>query len=547
MIGMLTLLCNFGSLAVPLFNMQVFSAVLPTRDLDTLGALAVGAALCLCTFSILEILRSVAQEMLAARIVTRLALPLLQAAACAPRADLVAAEGLYDLEVLRNFMAGRACLAPFDIAMAPILILALLTMYWALGLLGLACVAVLALVNWLGDAISRGAMLAANESSADALRGAADAVNAAEPVIAMGMLDLLTRRWKAGQARSAGLVHGALLRARAVSAANSALRSSMTGAMVALGLILALNNFTDSSSMVFGNMVLARLLLPFGSLAQTRRQWVDASAAWRRVRRTLEHTLPRRNAAALPSPIPRLAVENVFYVPPGGDRPLLRGVSFTVEPGEAVAIIGPSSAGKTTLLRLLVGMAAPTSGGIYLDGNSTFLWEREDFARHVGFLPQRPTVLEESVGDNIARMQAPEAGALVRAAKRAGLHRAIAELPQGYGTVITGGILSGGQRQRLAFARALYGDPSLLVLDEPSAFLDEAGEAELIAALADLRKQGVTLILATHRPALLKAMDKVLVLNAGAVERFGPVEVVRDTVERRPIRIVRAMRQRGAT
>ncbi len=541
-IGLLTLLCNLGTLAMPLFNMQVFAAVLPTRDLDSLGALAIGAVLCLAVFAVLEILRSVAQEMLAARIVTRLSLPLLQAAATASRSDLVAAEGLADLETVRNFLSGRACLAPFDIAMAPVLIVALLAMHWALGLLGIACVVVLAIMNWLGDAISRRALITANQSSADALRGAADAVNAAEPVLAMGMLDLMARRWKTGQTEAAVLVHGAVLRARAVSAATNALRSSMTGAMVALGLILALNGFANSASMVFGNMVLARLLLPFGSVAATRRQWADASAAWKRLRRTLEHTVPRRNAAGLPCPTARIAVENLSYVPPGGDRPLLRNVSFTVEPGEGVAVIGPSSAGKTTLLRLLVGIAPPTSGGIYLDGNSTYLWEREDFASRVGFVPQRPTLLEESVAENIARMNAPDGHALLRAAKLAGLHRTIADLPNGYATVITGGILSGGQRQRLALARALYSNPKLLVLDEPSSFLDERGETELLAVLAELRKQGVTVIIATHRPSLLNVMDKVLVMNNGTVERFGPVKEVRQTVEHRPIRIVRAAR-----
>lgn len=545
-LGALTLLCSIGSVAVPLFNMQVFTLVLPSRDLGTLASLETGAAICIALWAVMEFLRSIAQEILAARIATRLSLPLLHAAALAPRGDAVAAEGLADLETLRAFVAARTSLAPFDIALSPVLIIALVAMHWSLGLLGIACVVILSTLNWLGDAVSRRALLAANRSSAEALRGAADAVNAAEPVLAMGMADLLTRRWEEAQGQAAGLVHGALLRARAVSALTSGLRSAMTGTMVALGLILALNGLSNSSSMIFGNMVLARLLMPFTSIARTRRQWVDAAAAWRRLRGTLENTVPRRNTTALPCPEPRLVVENVSYVAPGGDRPLLRGVSFTVEPGEAVAVIGPSSSGKSSLLRLLVGLAPPTTGGIYLDGHSTYSWQREDFARRVGFVPQRPTVLEESVAENISRMQSPDEAAVIRAAKRAGLHRVIAALPNGYATVITGGVLSGGQRQRLAFARALYGEPSLLILDEPNAFLDQSGEAELIAALAELRREGVTVVVATHRPSLLRVMDKVLVLRSGAVERFGPVAEVRESLERRPIRVLRAAREARA-
>ena len=160
-------------------------------------------------------------------------------------------------------------------------------------------------------------------------------------------------------------MHRALLRARAVSAATNTLRMAMTGAMVALGLVLALNGMSSSGSMVAGNMILARLLMPFGSVAATRRQWADALAAWQRLRAALTRPAPRRYVSALPTPAPRIVVESLAYIPPGGDRPLLRGVSFAVEPGEAVAVIGPSSAGKSTLLRLVVGMAPPTAGGVY--------------------------------------------------------------------------------------------------------------------------------------------------------------------------------------
>lgn len=534
----LAFLCNLGTLAVPLFNMQIFNRVLPTRNLDTIIALAGGLAICLAAWAVLEGLRSAAQEILAARFVARLSIPLIQATALSPRPDLAAGEALADLETLRGFLCSRACLAPFDLAWAPIFLLALLLMHWGLAALGLLCMLILVSMSLLGDAISRRAMLDANTATAAALRRAADGVNAAEAVLALGMLPILAQAWHTGHRHAADLVQRALLRARAVSAATSTLRMGMTGAMVATGLVLAIDGLCSTGSMVAANMVLARLLLPFGSIAATRRQWTDALATWRRLRATFAHPSPRRYLGSLPAPTPRLTIENLAFLPPGSNRPLLRGINLVIEPGEAVAVVGPSSAGKSTLLRLVVGIAPPTAGGVFLDGTSTFLWEREDLARHVGYLPQHPSLLEESVLDNIGRMQAPDVGRIVEAAKRAGVHRIIAGLPSGYSTKVVGNLLSSGQRQRLALARALFSRPKLLVLDEPTAFLDGDGEADFFALLAELRQDGVTVLLATHRPSLLNSVDKVLVLREGVVERFGPAAEIGAQLRKRPFRLV---------
>ncbi len=546
-IAALSLVCNIGALAVPLFNMQVFNRVLPTRDTDTLGMLIVGVALCVPAYVVLDSLRILALEAVAAKVTRRLSLPLLRAVAAGGRGAGAGSEALADLEALRGFLATPACTAPFDIMWAPILLLALGLQHWGFAAMGVLCCSILLVMNLLGDAVSRRQMLAANEASATALRRAADSVDAAEAVLALGMLPTLAGRWEARQHRAAGLVHRAMMRARAVSAATGALRLAMTGAMVALGLVLALNGLTSGGSMVAGNMILARLLLPFEQVAATRRSWVDALAAWRRVQAALDGPVPSRYAQPMPAPVPRLVVERLVYMPQGADRPLLRGVSFAVEPGESVGIIGPSSAGKSTLVRLIMGMMPPSAGGAYLDGTSTFLWEREDFARHVGYMPQGLALLDEAVADNIARMGAVDMAAVLAAAKRAGVHRAVAGLPQGYATRIAGGTLSSGQRQRVALARALYSRPGLLVLDEPSAFLDRTGEADLLALLDRLRAEGTTVLLVSHRPALLAGVDKLLVLADGAVSQFGPRAEVLQSLSTPRVRLVRAAPDQGAT
>lgn len=546
-IAVLSLACNLGALAVPLFSMQVFNRVLATRDLATLWALAGGLAVCLLSYAVLDVLRGLALEALAAQVTRRLSLPLIRAVAVGGRGAGAAAEAMADLDTLRGFIASTACTAPFDIMWAPVMLLVLLAMHWGLAAMGALCCLVLVVMNLLGDAVSRREMLAANAATAAALRGAADAVASAEAVVALGMLPTLAARWQAGQRRAAGLVHRASLRARAVASATSALRLAMTGAMVGLGLVLVLGGLSSAGSMVASNMILARLLTPFQQVAYTRRCWADALAAWRRTCAVLEGTIPARYAHVMPPPAARLVVERLVYILPGGDRPLLRGVSFIAEPGECIGVIGPSSAGKSTLVRLVMGMAPPTAGGAFLDGTSTYLWDREDFARHAGYVPQGLALLDETVADNIARMGTPDMPAVLAAAKQAGVHHAIAALRHGYATPLLPGILSAGQRQRVALARALYSSPGLLVLDEPSAFLDVHGEASLITLLARLRKAGTTVLLVTHRPALLAGVDKLLVLQDGSTAHFGPCDDVLAALSASRVSLVRAPLQAAAS
>lgn len=540
----LSLLCSLGALSVPVFNMELFNRVLPTRNQHTLWALLAGLGVCLAAYAALSQLRERALLVLADRLATQLSLPLLEVTAGSAAGPASGLQALRDLEILRGFLSAPVCLAPFELVWTPLLLGVFLLLHWAYAALALGSTLVLCALNLLSDALTRRQMLAASDVEAQGLRSVASAMRAADAVLAMGMLPAVSRRWDLAQCGALDVAHRAMLCSRAIASVARAARMAMTASMVALGLILVLDGDASPGSMVAGNMILARLLQPFEQVAATRRAWTDALAAWKRVRAAMSELVPLRYATALPAPEGRLVVERLVHIPPGADRPVLRGVSFTVEPGEVLGIIGPAAAGKSTLLGLLLGMAAPTAGGVFLDGHNTHLWPREDLARHVGYVPQSVALACGTLAENIARMQRPDHARVLDAARRAGVHETIARLPHGYATRITGAgdTLSAGQRQRVALARALYGEPRLLVLDEPNAFLDQEGERLLLSLLRRLAAAGVGTVMVTHRPSLVQAADRLLVLKDGLVDHLGDRDSVLQALAAPTVRLVRASR-----
>jgi ATP-binding cassette subfamily C protein len=274
--------------------------------------------------------------------------------------------------------------------------------------------------------------------------------------------------------------------------------------------------------MLAASILMGRALAPFEQLVEGWRSWISARETFRRLRDLMvEASDPPSDF--VPDPKGRLVLDRVLCVPPGTDRPTLRNISFTLEPGQALGIIGSSSSGKSTLARLIVGTLAPSAGGVYLDGQNVWTWEREHFGKHIGYMPQSVSLLSGTVADNIARMGEVDQAAVIAAARRADVHEMIGRLPKGYQTEIGdgGAKLSGGQRQRIALARALYGEPRLIVLDEPNSNLDQAGEAALGQAIMEAKKSGATVVVITHRPATLSAVDRIIVLRDGMIDQLG--------------------------
>jgi PrtD family type I secretion system ABC transporter len=298
--------------------------------------------------------------------------------------------------------------------------------------------------------------------------------------------------------------------------------------MLSLGAYLVLTQQASAGVMIATTILLGRAVQPVEQLVGSWRMLTEGRSAYRRLLELSGLFDDGEARLALPKPQGQIAVENLLYRAAGSEKAILSGVGFSLAPGEALAVIGPSAAGKSSLARLLTGVWAPTAGSVRLDGAEVASWPREALGPSIGYVPQDVELFEGSVADNIARLGKVDAEKVVAAAKRANAHELILTLPQGYDTPVgaQGGRLSPGQRQRVALARALYGEPRLLVLDEPNSNLDGEGEAALAQALGAVRKEGVTAIVVTHRPSLIAHVDKILVLAAGRVAQYGPAAQV---------------------
>ena len=346
----------------------------------------------------------------------------------------------------------------------------------------------------------------------------------------MGMLDESIRHWGRQQAQALTVQSGALDRNFWISGASKFVRLVAQIVILGWGAYLALHAEITGGMMIAASIIAGRALQPLEGMIEGWRSFVQARAAYARVRAASQALQKERPKLLLPRPKGRVTVERVLYLPPGSKEPILNGVAFELEPGESLAIVGPSGSGKSTLARILVGCLVPTAGKVRLDGTELRNWDRRQFGEYTGYLPQEVELFPGTIKQNICRMRddLPDAS-IYEAATFTGIHDMVCQLPNGYETVLDrgGAPLSGGQKQRIALARAFFGDPALVVLDEPNSNLDAAGEQALTETLARAKERRVTVAVVTLRPALLNSVDKVLILRAGRAEAFGrPADVL---------------------
>jgi PrtD family type I secretion system ABC transporter len=485
----------------------------------------VGTGVALLLLLFLDYLRNRLQHVVGNIVDERLSPPVVNAivakAARAPHS--AGAESVRDVAALRTVFSANGLIAVFDAPWVVVYVAVIWAFHPALGL-GAALAAVVMLVlAWLNDLVSRRALESLQKDGRRASQYVESSLRNAEVLQALGMAESLLQRWRALQNQIAWAQTSASRSSVAFTALTRTLRQAVQVLMLALGAYLVLTQEASAGVMIATTVLLGRAVQPVEQLVASWRMLTEARAALRRLLELSQNFDRREPRLTMPRPEGRVAVENMSYRASGSDTPILASIALGLAPGEALAIIGPSAAGKSTLARLLTGVWAPSTGTVRLDGADVSHWPRQNLGPWIGYVPQDVELFDGSVADNIARLGKVDSEAVVAAAKRANAHEMILTLPQGYDTQVGehGSRLSPGQRQRVALARALYSNVCLVVLDEPNSNLDGAGEIALAQALSALRKEGVTTVVVTHRPSLIAHVDKILVLAAGRVQQYG--------------------------
>ncbi|KRA55366.1 hypothetical protein ASD80_13230 [Devosia sp. Root635] len=517
-------LVNILVLTSPLYMMQVYDRVLTSNQTETLIFLSLIALVALAAFGALDAVRGYLLTRLGTYLDLSLRDQVLANAIAQSRQDGTVSRRLIDdLGITRNYLGSPGILPFVDAPWVPFFILIMSLLHPWFGILGVASAALLFFLALANDRLSRRYLQMASTQQAAASEFAGVAIQNAEVIHAMGMQDAISARYRTyvdglGVASTKAGDIGSIM-----SGISKAVRVIVQSAALGLGAFLVIRAQMSPGGMIASSILLGRALAPIEQTIGSWRQFVSARESYGRIRGFLNSVPYHDDRISLPNLRGRLAVESLFYKQPNAEKLILRNVSFAVEPGNALALVGPSASGKSTLCRLIVGAVSPTSGNVRLDGADLAGLNPGDVKSTVGYLPQNVELFAGTVRDNIARLGAADDAAVVAAARAAGCHEMVLRLEQGYETELgnRGMFLSGGQRQRIGLARALYGSPSLLVLDEPNSNLDQDGERALIDAIQTAKRAGTAVIVVSHRSTLLQPIDKLGILRDGVLEKFG--------------------------
>jgi ATP-binding cassette subfamily C exporter for protease/lipase len=543
-----SLLANVLLLASTVYMLQIYDRVLSSGSIDTLLWLTLAVIGAIAVYGLLEHARRMMLGHISQWLDDQLSVPVVERAMEARLAGSGVEAGLKDLADLRGFVAGDGMLTFLDAPWTPVFLAFMWLLHPALGIVGLAGAVLLFCGALANDFLTRrkGQEAAAGLRRSQAAVG--QYIDGSETLRSLGMSEPALRRWEENQQSLMELQCRLFRRTTVIGSLSRSLRLALQVAVLGLGAYFVLRRELTPGSMIAASILLSRALAPIERSIGAWRSLVSARAARRNLMKLFADTASVQNAGVtLPRPQGLLKLEDLHYYAPGTSQPLLNKIGFGVEPGKTCGVIGSSGSGKTTLCRLIVGALRPSLGHVRLDGAEVWNWPSNQLGQHVGYLPQQVELFPGTIAENIGRLRDVDSAAVIAAAQLAGIHEMILRMPNGYQTEVgpQGARISRGQRQRIALARALFGNPALIVLDEPNTGLDSEGEAALFNVLRHLKKRGCTVILVSHQVNLLHTADNVAFMHNGAVKMFGTRDEVLGALLGQPRRIAEPASEPG--
>lgn len=534
-VGAFSMIINLLMLTPSIYMLQIYDRALGSRNVTTLLVLTLIALGLIGLMSLLEWVRS----MVLVRVGARLDLDINTRVFNATfernlrQAGQNPAQALQDLASIRQTLTGAGVVAVMDAPWMPIYLIVIFMFHPYLGIFALVGALILVALAIANERASKEPLAEVQKLAIAASGQANNNLRNAEVIEAMGMLPAIRGRWFELQQKL--LVHQEVASDRAglLAAITRFARISMQSLVLGYGALLAIEGSITAGMMIAASILAGRALAPVEMLIGNWKQLVSARAAFDRLTELLRAFPARQGGMALPRPAGALVLESAYTAAPGSKVMILKNVSLRIAAGEVVAVIGPSASGKSSLARLLVGIWPAVSGSVRLDGADVYSWNKDELGPYLGYLPQDIELFDGTVAENIARFGQVDSEKVIAAAQAAGMHQLILQLPNGYDTPLgdQGSALSGGQRQRIGLARALYGDPALIVLDEPNSNLDELGEMALATTIQQLKAKGRTVVIITHRMTTVAVADKILVMHEGTPRLFGPRDQVIDALK----------------
>lgn len=526
-VGFFSMFINLLMLTGPLFMLQVYDRVLASKSLPTLTALVILIATLFLFLGLLEMVRTRILARIADKINTDLRSTTLSATIkhAVLQTPNVGTQPVRDLDTLKNFVGSQGPSTLFDLPWTPIYLAVNFMLHWVLGIFSVLATLFLLIISIINEILTKPRTEEAMTKATGTALMAEETKQNAEILQAMGMEKNILSRWEKVQAEATKSQLSLSNISSVFSSLSKSVRMFLQSCTLAVGAILVIEQLISPGAMIAASIILTRALAPIDQSIAQWRNFANARKAYQRLKSYLGDEDLTEPQMPLPEPKGKITVEKLFIAPPGVKTPILRSIDFTLTPGEALGVLGPTGAGKSCLARALIGTWEPLSGAVRLDGATLDQWNPDQLGPAMGYLPQSVELLSGTVKENIARFTpepAPEQ--IVKAAILANVHELVLSLPDGYDTVLgEGGYkLSGGQKQRIGLARALYNDPCYIILDEPNSNLDAEGEAALTKAIASAKNNGQTVVVVAHRPSALQACDKVLFLREGKQLAFGP-------------------------